>query len=195
MRNDAASCCCGWRTWASRTRSRCCGCCLAATATRTSRFCRCGISLRCCSANSTGSRSGSSRSIGRGWPRCCTRCHGRPCGVCGCWSGPTRSSSGHRDLIARRHAAASRPGRRGRPRTLRSIRALVLRLARENSGWGYRRLHGELLTLGIKVAPSTVWEILREAGSTLHPTGPPPPGPTSCVPRPTRCWLRTSSRP
>src|SRR3954447_19730461 len=70
----------------------------------------------------------------------------------------------HRDLIARRHAAASRPGRRGRPRTLRSIRALVLRLARENSGWGYRRVHGELLTLGIKVAPSTVWEILREAG-------------------------------
>jgi hypothetical protein len=37
----------------------------------------------------------------------------------------------HRDLIARRHAARSRPRRRGRPRTLRSIRALALRLARE----------------------------------------------------------------
>ena len=59
----------------------------------------------------------------------------------------------HRDLIARRHAAASRPRRRGRPRTLRSIRALVLRLARENTSWGYRRVHGELLTLGITVAP------------------------------------------
>jgi transposase InsO family protein len=70
----------------------------------------------------------------------------------------------HRDMIARRHAAASRPKRRGRPRTLRSIRALVLRLARENSSWGYRRVHGELLTLGITVAPSTVWQILREAG-------------------------------
>src|SRR4051812_39763579 len=70
----------------------------------------------------------------------------------------------HRDLIARRHATASRPRRRGRPRTLRSVRALVLRLARENGSWGYRRVHGELLTLGIKVAPSTVWEILREAG-------------------------------
>ncbi|MGC9671304.1 integrase core domain-containing protein [Planosporangium sp. 12N6] len=65
---------------------------------------------------------------------------------------------------ARRHAAASRPRRRGRPRTLRSIRTLVLRLARENSSWGYRRVHGELLTLGITIAPSTVWEILREAG-------------------------------
>jgi hypothetical protein len=41
---------------------------------------------------------------------------------------------------------------------------LVLRLARENGNWGYRRVHGELLTLGITVAPSTVWAILREAG-------------------------------
>jgi transposase InsO family protein len=70
----------------------------------------------------------------------------------------------HRDLLSRRHAAATQRKRRGGPRTLRSIRALVLRLARENSGWGYRRVHGELLVLGIKVAPSTVWEILREAG-------------------------------
>jgi len=41
---------------------------------------------------------------------------------------------------------------------------LVLRLVRENPGWGYRRVHGELLVLGIKVAASTVWEILHEAG-------------------------------
>ncbi len=42
----------------------------------------------------------------------------------------------HRDLIARRHAARSRPRRGGRPRTVRSIRALVLRLAAENPTWG-----------------------------------------------------------
>jgi putative transposase len=70
----------------------------------------------------------------------------------------------HRDLHARRHAKASRPRRRGRPRTVRSIRALVLRLVAENPSWGYRRVHGELLTLGVKVAASTVWEILRAAG-------------------------------
>jgi putative transposase len=70
----------------------------------------------------------------------------------------------HRDLVAHRHAVASRPKRAGRPRTVRSVRMLVLRLARENSSWGYRRIHGELLVLGVKVAPSTVWEILREAG-------------------------------
>ncbi|MBL7501068.1 transposase [Frankia sp. CNm7] len=76
----------------------------------------------------------------------------------------------HRTLIARHHAAASGPRRRGRPRTVASIRALVLRLARENSSWGYRRIHGELLVLGIKVAPSTVWEILRDAGLDPAPT-------------------------
>ncbi len=41
---------------------------------------------------------------------------------------------------------------------------LVLRPARENPSWGYRRLHGELLVLGVKVAASTVWEMLKEAG-------------------------------
>ncbi|ARF82585.1 integrase core domain-containing protein [Kitasatospora aureofaciens] len=70
----------------------------------------------------------------------------------------------HRDLVARRHAARSRPKRPGRPRTVRSVRALVLRLAAENPAWGYRRLHGELLVLGVKVAASTVWQILKEAG-------------------------------
>lgn len=70
----------------------------------------------------------------------------------------------HRDLIARRHAQRSRPKHVGRPRTVRSIRLLILRLVRENPSWGYRRVHGELLVLGVKVAPSTVWQILQVAG-------------------------------
>jgi putative transposase len=70
----------------------------------------------------------------------------------------------HRDLISRRHAAISCPKRVGRPPTVRSIRILVLRPARENSSWGYRRIHGELLVLGINVGASTVWEILKHAG-------------------------------
>jgi hypothetical protein len=69
----------------------------------------------------------------------------------------------HRDLIIRRHAAKSTPKRPGRPPTVRSIRALVLRLVRDNPQWGYRRVHGELLVLGVKVAASTVWEILKDA--------------------------------
>src|SRR3954452_21305293 len=70
----------------------------------------------------------------------------------------------HRDLLRRHHAKASRPKRPGRPPTVRSIQDLVLRLARENSGWGYRRIHGELATLGITVAPST-------SGKSSRPTG------------------------
>ncbi|MET7542616.1 integrase core domain-containing protein [Streptomyces sp. NPDC005507] len=70
----------------------------------------------------------------------------------------------HRDLIKKRHADRSRPNKPGRPRTARSIRALVLRLVRENPSWGYRRVHGELATLGIKLAASTVWEILKAEG-------------------------------
>jgi transposase len=70
----------------------------------------------------------------------------------------------HRDLMKQRHARTCRPKRPGRPPTVRSIRVLILRLVRENPGWGYRRVHGELATLGIKVAPSTAWEILKQAG-------------------------------
>src|ERR1017187_8578294 len=70
----------------------------------------------------------------------------------------------HRDVVARRHARRSRPRHPGRPRPVRSIRVLVLRLVRENPGWGYRRVRGELLVLGVKVAASTVWEILHDAG-------------------------------
>jgi len=67
-----------------------------------------------------------------------------------------------RDLLRRRWAATSKP--KGRPSIRRNIRALVLRMARENDAWGYRRIAGELAGLGIKVAPSTVWAILKKAG-------------------------------
>ncbi len=77
----------------------------------------------------------------------------------------------HRDLIRRRHAKRSRRNRPGRPPTRRSARALVLRLARENSSWGYRRIHGELVALGISLAPSTVWQILKRHGIQPAPHG------------------------
>ncbi|MFI9777409.1 hypothetical protein ACIHCV_22295 [Streptomyces sp. NPDC051956] len=65
------------------------------------------------------------------------------------------------------HAPAVRPKRPGRPHAIRSIRALVLCLSRENGGWGYRRIHGELVVLGAKVAPSIVREILNAEGLQL----------------------------
>jgi len=67
----------------------------------------------------------------------------------------------HRDLVRRRWTV---PRRGGRPPARPSIRQVVLRLAAENPGWGYRRIHGELVGLGHRLAPSTVWLILRRAG-------------------------------
>ena len=69
----------------------------------------------------------------------------------------------HRRLMARKYDTSKRR-KPGRPPTNRSITRLVVRLAKENPLWGHRRIHGGLVKLGVKVAPSTVWEILRAAG-------------------------------
>jgi putative transposase len=69
----------------------------------------------------------------------------------------------HRRLMARKYDTSKRR-KPGRPPTNRSIARLVVRLAKENPLWGHRRIHGELVKLGVKVAPSTVWEIRRAAG-------------------------------
>jgi putative transposase len=67
----------------------------------------------------------------------------------------------HRALVARRWTY---PRRQGRPPTQARLRRLIVRLAKENETWGYRRIQGELKRLGIAIAPSTVWSILRESG-------------------------------
>ena len=56
------------------------------------------------------------------------------------------------------------PNRCGRPPLDDIIAEVIQRLAHENPTWGYRRIHGELALLGVTVAPSTVWEILKAAG-------------------------------
>lgn len=67
----------------------------------------------------------------------------------------------HRKLVARRWTY---PRHGGRPQIQAEIRRLVVRLAKDNETWGYRRIQGELSRLGIAVAPSTVWAILKDHG-------------------------------
>ena len=69
----------------------------------------------------------------------------------------------HRRLIARKWTYPNQPG------TSREIRELVLRLARENPAWGYRRVHGELSRLGRRISETTVRRILRAERSGPAP--------------------------
>jgi putative transposase len=69
----------------------------------------------------------------------------------------------HRRLAAGKYDTSKRR-KPGRPPTVPGVAHLAVRLARENPLRGHRRIQGELMKLGIAVAPSTVWEILRTAG-------------------------------
>ena len=88
----------------------------------------------------------------------------------------------HRRLVARRWTQPATP-RRGRPPVHTEIRRLAIRMAGENTTWGFRRIHGELHRLGYRVAASSGWMILRAAG--INPT-PNRTGPT---------WAQFTDRP
>ena len=77
----------------------------------------------------------------------------------------------HRDLV-RRKWIYPRPS--GRPRIPAGSVQVVIRLARENPTWGYRRIHRELSVLGIDLAPASVWNFLQRHGIEPSPerTGP-----------------------
>ena len=86
------------------------------------------------------------------------------------------------------------PHRPGRPSIPAGTVSIVLRLARENPTWGYRRIQGELATMGVVLAPSSVWTILRRHGIDPSPMRSGPTWSEFLSPRRHRCWPVTSSR-
>lgn len=70
----------------------------------------------------------------------------------------------HRTLVRRKWAGYRGRPRRGRQPIPSEVRQLIIRMARENPGWGYFRVRGELLKLGHTVAATSIRSILL-AGS------------------------------
>src|ERR1035441_6852365 len=100
----------------------------------------------------------------------------------------------HRDIVRRRWAARSKRGRTRRQSTRRNIRALALRLARENPEWATAGSTASWPARESRSRRRPSGRSSRPAAPAARRDGPGLPGRSSCAPRPTRSWPATSSR-
>lgn len=75
----------------------------------------------------------------------------------------------HRKLIAKKYDGSGNRRRVGRPPTREELRALVIKMAEENRGWGYTRIQGALTNLGDEIGRGTIADILKMTGMEPAP--------------------------
>jgi putative transposase len=86
-----------------------------------------------------------------------------------CAANPDTILAWYRRLVAQKFDGSQYRRYPGRPSVSREVTELVLRLARENTGWGYDRIAGALENLGHSISDQTVGNILRRFGIAPAP--------------------------
>jgi putative transposase len=76
----------------------------------------------------------------------------------------------HRELIEEPEQRSNSRRAAGRPRIDQEVADLVLRMARENESWGYKRIQGQLSNVGFRIGKSSVANILKAHGIEPAPT-------------------------
>jgi len=97
----------------------------------------------------------------------------------------------HRRLVTRKWTQTQ--ARSGRPALASDVVALILRLARENPRWGYRRIQGELAKLGESVSATTIRTVLLRNGLRPAPRSTPATWRAFLRAQPPASWRSTSS--
>jgi hypothetical protein len=86
-----------------------------------------------------------------------------------CVAKPDTILAWYRKLIAQKFDGSKHRRYPGRPRIEAKLEALVVQLAKENSGWGYDRIVGALANLGYRVSDETVGNVLKRHGIAPAP--------------------------
>jgi hypothetical protein len=101
----------------------------------------------------------------------------------------------YRRLIARKFDGSNRRSYPGRPPLDGKTEALIVRMAEENSGWGYDRIVGALANLGHRVSDQTVANVLRRYGIVPDQSGARRPPGRNLFPPTWPCWRASTSSP